>query len=519
MLRVIASIASPLNLHFDEAQYWAWSRTLDWGYFSKPPLVAWAIAFTTGLFGNEEWAVRLAAPLAHGAGAAVLYALTRRLYGEAAAFWAGAGWLLLPGVWLSAAIISTDALLLPLWAAALYALFRVLDGGGWRWAAALGLFVGLGALAKYAMLYFLLCAGLAAIVSRQARAALVSRDGLLALGVMTVILTPNLIWNANNGFATVTHTAANANLSGRLFNPGEMFEFLGSQAGVIGPVLLIALFAAVWRFGRRFKETGDTERILLAFVLPPLVIILTQAFLSRAHANWAAAAYPATVVLLAGWLAASRAGRRTLLASTAINAVAGIVFVVFAVFPPVADAMGSANAFKRARGWDIVCAETAARAAAAPEPYSAILTDHRALFFALSYYCRPQATDTPLPPLRMWVMRADPENHAALTAPMTTADDAHVLVVHMSELFADVLAADFTVATPLDAMEIDLGGGRTRWLAFSDASGFAPAERDAAFLQRLSEREQLGPSTGAAPAVRAPSPPSAPASSASAAPR
>jgi len=50
---------SPLGLHGDEAQYWSWSQNLDWGYFSKPPLIAWIIAISTSLFGQAEWAIRL----------------------------------------------------------------------------------------------------------------------------------------------------------------------------------------------------------------------------------------------------------------------------------------------------------------------------------------------------------------------------------------------------------------------------------------------------------------------------
>src|SRR5262245_30791391 len=92
---------TPLTLQADEAQYWAWSRTPDFGYFSKPPLVAWAIAGTTRMFGDAEWAVRLAAPVAHGLGALALYALARTMYGAAAGFFAGLCWLTLPSVWLS----------------------------------------------------------------------------------------------------------------------------------------------------------------------------------------------------------------------------------------------------------------------------------------------------------------------------------------------------------------------------------------------------------------------------------
>ena len=31
---------SGISLFFDEAQYWDWSRSLQWGYYSKPPVIA-----------------------------------------------------------------------------------------------------------------------------------------------------------------------------------------------------------------------------------------------------------------------------------------------------------------------------------------------------------------------------------------------------------------------------------------------------------------------------------------------
>src|SRR5436189_6292460 len=34
----------PFDLTEDEAHYWEWSRHLDYGYYSKPPGIAWVIA-------------------------------------------------------------------------------------------------------------------------------------------------------------------------------------------------------------------------------------------------------------------------------------------------------------------------------------------------------------------------------------------------------------------------------------------------------------------------------------------
>ena len=61
LARLIALFTSPLELYPDEAQYWLWSRTLDFGYYSKPPVIAWAIWATTALGGDAEPWVRLSA--------------------------------------------------------------------------------------------------------------------------------------------------------------------------------------------------------------------------------------------------------------------------------------------------------------------------------------------------------------------------------------------------------------------------------------------------------------------------
>ena len=49
----------------DEAQYWDWSRHLAWGYYSKPPMVAWVIYVTSAFFGKTALGLRLAATLSY----------------------------------------------------------------------------------------------------------------------------------------------------------------------------------------------------------------------------------------------------------------------------------------------------------------------------------------------------------------------------------------------------------------------------------------------------------------------
>ena len=122
------------ELYPDEAQYWFWAQHLALGYYSKPPLVAWLIALSTAMFGDGEFAVRLSAPLLHGVAAGLVYAIGTQLYDRRVGFWSALVYASLPAVSLSALLISTDAALMPCWAAALYFFIRAAttaigDGG------------------------------------------------------------------------------------------------------------------------------------------------------------------------------------------------------------------------------------------------------------------------------------------------------------------------------------------------------------------------------------------------------
>lgn len=484
--RIEALRLNPLDLYFDEAQYWAWSRTLDWGYFTKPPLVAWAIAATTALFGDAEWAVRLAAPLAQALAALAVFALGRAMYGAWAGFWAGLGWLALPGVWLSSAVISTDALLLPLWAMALFCMWRLTTTRAWVWAIALGAAIGLGLQAKYAMLYFPISTVVAARFLPSVRQALGQGRGLAAGAIALLILAPNLIWNARHGFATAQHTAANARFNaGDLFNFDELIEFITGQAGVIGPLVFGALIYFLFRAMRRAETLSDEDKFLLAYTLPVFVFVSLIAFISRANANWAAVALPAALVWVTGNLMSSVGARRFLAAATVTNLLIGALLMAVAVSPSVSARFAGVRDASR---WEETAREIATRAAPQPDeaPFTAVLVDDRQLYYQLNYYWRDaRRAGAPLPPVRMWLLREAPHSAAEASDPMRAEEGARVLAVHKNPGYQPLVAGDFTVFRTVEHLTVPLGAGVNRELEISIGEGFAPAPRDEAFEARL----------------------------------
>ncbi|MFT3725832.1 MAG: glycosyltransferase family 39 protein [Hyphomonadaceae bacterium] len=483
LMRLVVVIATPLEIGPDEAQYWRWSRELAFGYYSKPPLIAWVIAASTAVFGDGEWAIRFFSPILHGLAAFVLFMLGKQAFNPRIGAWSAAIYLLMPGIFLSSTIMSTDAVLLPAWAAAVYFLWRFRDSPTLGNAVLAGALIGVGMLAKYAALYLYAGAGLAAIFDKDMRKAFLSPAGAVLIIASLIVLSPNLWWNVANNFATVSHTADNANLGEAGFDPLHVFGFLEDQAAVFGPLTLVVLLVGFFLVARRKDKWTSTREVwLIAFIIPPLVVTLIQEIMSRAHANWAATAYPAACVLVASWVDrafGSDTGRikvsPVLKAGLAINLLIGATFTLFWVAPSLADATGVSASMKQVRGWKETVAELGKRAEELHA--SAILIDEREVWHGLDYYGR----NAHLPPVRAW-MRADrPRSHAEEEGMMRAGDDSNILIASLHDWFRPMLRSDYKSIKEQGYMTIPLGPKRERTFKLFLGSGYEHQPRTKEF--------------------------------------
>lgn len=387
-LRYAVLLGTDLSLQGDEAQYWTWAQDLAFGYYSKPPLIAWVIGGATAICGDAAWCVRAPAAIFHVATALLLTALAGRLYDDRIAVWTGVAWLTLPAVAFSSLIMSTDALLLTFWAAALLAYRRVLDGGGWPAVAGLSLAFGLGLNAKYAMAYFALCAVVHWLVCPQGRAAARAVAGRLAAGFSLglVMILPNLLWNMGHGWMTLQHTADNAHWQGIVLHFDEMADFLGAQFGVFGPVFFVALLAASPAVRAGAARSSGPMRFLLAFSLPVLAVITLQALLSRANANWAATAYPAACIAVTALLLSGGVWRRRAFAAgIALHLAAAGGLYAFVLQPDWAP-RPLAKTLSQLEGWEATA--RAVSAALEETGASVLLMDDRMLTASMAYVLR-----------------------------------------------------------------------------------------------------------------------------------
>ena len=418
IVRFAHLILTPIPLGFDEAQYWSWGQSFEFGYFSKPPLIAWVIMALTGLFGDSEAAVRAFAPLGHAVTATFIFLLARDLFDQRAAMWASITYALLPGVSLGAMIASTDALLLPCWAAALFLLNRALTMNAWRDWLLLGVVAGLGLLAKYAMVYVWLCGALLLFMNANQRPSGWPRRVIAASAVALVVYSPNLLWNAAMGWPSYTHTGENVNLGGQLFNVDNAAEFFAGQFAVFGPIMFAVLLWMTVRLNS-VARLGRGYTFCLTFALPVIGLILFQSFLSRAHANWAAVAYVPGTILVTAWLL--QQNKRILLqASLGLHIiVASLTYNMDALrsaVPSLPDPAADLRHWPAAGEWlgDVV----------AQEPTRPVMFEDRATMAWLLFYTPGGLTD----PL-MWNPRPFLRNHYEMTSDFIDSGMRDVLFV------------------------------------------------------------------------------------------
>lgn len=414
-LRLVALFLSPSELGFDEAQYALWAENFDFGYFTKPPLIAWVIAAETQICGQGAACVRSVVPLVNSATAFVLALVAARLYGTGTGFWTGIFFAIMPGIAVSSFLMTTDPLLLFFWSLALLAVFMQLDQPGVKPALLFGLAAGLGLNAKYAMIYLPVMVALAGALMPELRSRLFRRESLLALAVMLLLIAPNLIWNALNGFATFEHTA-NDNIGWSLdrINGKRGFEFLAAQFAVAGPVIFGAMLNALFLGAR--SEKPRTDILLLVLSWPILAVITIQGFLAQANINWGATAYPAGAIVATALVIRHR-WRFFFWANLIVCGLVSLAILVGTATYNPAAAPGAAKQLRQLAGWQ----RTAESLEALAEATGAkrVVVEGRALTAGVAYALR----DSDLEVLAYLPKGAGPTDQFQLDRPWNGDDE------------------------------------------------------------------------------------------------
>jgi 4-amino-4-deoxy-L-arabinose transferase-like glycosyltransferase len=454
-LRLAAVYFNKTDLVLDEAQYWTWSRELAFGYFSKPPMIAWVIRGATTLCGDGEACLRATSPVLHTLTALMIYLIGRALYTPRVGFWAAIVFATLPGVSYSSLLITTDVPLVLCWTVMLYAWVMLVKRQSMGFAILLGVAIGLGLLAKQAMVYAFLCIACHAVVSQEARNALRGGRGIVIVLIAIALFSPNVIWNAEHGFPTVRHTETNIGWKYPYLHPLRLLDYVAVQFGVFGPILAVVLLRSAWR---EIRHPSDPNKaLLLSFSLPVLLLLSVQAILSRAHGNWTATAYPAATVLVTAVML--ELDRQILFRlSLGLHLAIAVVLAVIPAFAARLPFFERIQFLSRVVGWHR--ATDVVRAKLAEAHYGSILVNTREMAGELLYYLRDVPT-----PLYVWPSGPTPNDHYEMTRPFTAAAPEPVLFVSLRRC-PESFSQSFGTVTPLGSEQVKLVQQRSRVLYF-----------------------------------------------------
>jgi 4-amino-4-deoxy-L-arabinose transferase-like glycosyltransferase len=460
-MRLIAVHASAIDFVTDEAQYWTWSRDLAFGYFSKPPLIAWIIRATGDICGQSEACIRSASPVLYTLASLVIYATGRALYDTRIGFWSAIVFDTVPGTSYSSQLITTDVPLILMWTIMLYFWVMLVKRKSMGFAILLGVAIGIGLLAKQAMIYAVLCAGCHAAVSRDAREALKGGRGIVAILIALALFSPNIVWNAQNNFPTAKHTGANISWQYPYVHPISLLAYVIAQFGVFGPILLVVLLRAGYR---EIWEPRDPNKILLlSFSLPVLALLFMQALLSRANGNWSATAYPAATIFVTAVML--ELNRRVLFAiSLGLHLVVAVMIAAAPAFArnwPIFEQLKFLN---QTLGWNDVASEV--RTKLAEDHYGALVVHTRDMAAEMLYYLR----DSDIP-LYVWTLGGSPHNHYEMTRPFTSNTQEPILFVSLRPCRGNVTQS-FSEVTEFDAVRVPLVKNDARMVYFCRLAGY-----------------------------------------------
>jgi len=321
---ILVILFAGINLGPEEAQYWTWSRHLDWGYYSKPPGIAWEIWLGTQIAGNTELGVRLGA-LVLGFLLPLAVYRTAKLagLGGKTAFWSGAVLALSPVGVISSFLSTTDAGMVFFWTLAFGELVRTPEphyrkAGGW---------IFLSALFKWTGFLFWAAAAIGAALSPSHR----KKSLIKGILISSLALLPSLIWNLQHDFATFKH------VGGQMLSPSggappkpNFFEFLGAQAALISPIFFLLYLLATGHLVKRWKTIPFSLRLIGLATGLFLIAYCLQAAFKKMQGNWCVFIFPTMAVLIARYaVEGMRHGKKWMIGGSVLSvACAALVLAV-----------------------------------------------------------------------------------------------------------------------------------------------------------------------------------------------
>jgi 4-amino-4-deoxy-L-arabinose transferase-like glycosyltransferase len=311
------------GLGIDESYMVAASNQFDLSYFDHP-LASWWLEIAARNFAGSEASIIVRFPFValSALSSWLLFLLTRRLFSDAAGFWAVLAYTASPvfslafGCWilpdgpLDAALLATAYMLTQA-----IGLETKPDPRYWLGA---GACAGLAVLSKYSAILVLLGAALFILTDPAARKQLRTPYPWIAAAIAMAFFTPVIWWNATHDWQSFAYQSGRA--TGAKFHPAAFFTIFGGEALFLLPwiwVPMVVLLISALKNGRAVRK----EWFLALLAVIPIMLFSVIGIWSgtRILYHWATPGYLMLFPLLGNWLATWRPGLRNAIASFSVS--------------------------------------------------------------------------------------------------------------------------------------------------------------------------------------------------------
>lgn len=346
--------ASQAGLLPDEAYYWLWSQSPQAGYYDHPPMIAWWIWFTSAVFGQSAFAIRLLSVLSAAADTLLTYSVAREI-GLDRRLSAMAGLLLNAMLMfgLNAAVATPDAPAITFWLLALWALARLRRTGTlWLWLV-VGLFAGLGCVSKYTNFFLGPGICLCIAIDRDFRAR--CSVGWIAAGLLVAAaaFAPVFLWNMHNEWVSFIKQF------GRIgdVNAEDWYlpEFVATQFVLLNPsITVLATLGLIRLLPAREHALRRPVLFLMATSVPLAAYMTLHSLHDQVQGNWLLPVYPSLAILAT--LAMMRSSRLGVILShlAALSGIGITLAVNLYMASPLAGTFSLPSPADGAVGWQAV---------------------------------------------------------------------------------------------------------------------------------------------------------------------
>ena len=286
-----------MGLMPQDAYYFFYSENLALSYFDHPPAVAYMLRFFTVIFGQNAFAIKFADFTITALTILSFYSLSQHFVKKEDL---SKPLLLLIStfmVTILSLITTPDVPLLFFWTLSVLSLYKaIILNKKWHWLLA-GLCMGLAFDSKYTALLLPFGLTLFLIVSANYRKLLFSVWYWLSALIFLMTISPVVIWNIQNKFASFKFQSSSRaeSVQGFDINIKYFFGVIGHQAAILIPVLffglLIFLFKAIKKNRLRIKLIQPPTLFLLCFFLPTFFLFFGASFFIWVKLNWLMPAY------------------------------------------------------------------------------------------------------------------------------------------------------------------------------------------------------------------------------------